>query len=102
MFECMNKQDLLEIKAVIVEVIEEHVPRIFDEKFSSIMEHNLIPQFDLIHSRIDSVEVRLGRVENKLDSVEKKMDTQMASKGFVEERLDKFANDHRLVFKPAT
>lgn len=92
----MNQEDLQQIKGIVVQAIHEEVPRIINEQvppmiekgINEALEHVVMPQFDLIHSRIDSLE--------------KKMDTQMASKGYVEERLDKFAVNHRLIYKPAT
>ncbi len=102
----MNKEDLLQIKGIVTEAVSEafdvKFSSAFDEKFSNVMEHNLIPQFDLLHERIDKVENRLDRVENKLDNVEKKIDTQLVSKSFLEDQFDNFRIDHGLKYKPAT
>lgn len=109
----MNKQDLQQIRGIVTEVvykaidervpsiIEERVPAMIDKGINSALENVVMPQFELIHNRIDGLEAKVDRIEIRVDRIEKKMDTQMASKGFVEERLDKFRMDHQLVYKPA-
>ncbi|MFA5945448.1 MAG: hypothetical protein WC802_00860 [Patescibacteria group bacterium] len=109
----MNKQDLQQIRGIVTEVvykaIDERVPLMIDRGINSALENVLMPQFDLIHSRIDKLEVtvdrledKVDRIENRADHIDKKIDTQMASKGFVEEQLDKFRMNHGLRYKPAT
>jgi hypothetical protein len=82
-----DKNELAQLERVVGKVVQEQVPVIVREEMSSAMEHQIIPQFDLLHERIDRID--------------RKMNTQIASKGWVEDRLDRFSADHRLQYKPA-
>jgi len=102
-----DKQELEQLKGVVTEVV--------DGKLDSLMEHQIMPQFDAMHERFDNVEGRLDRVENRLDRVEtklndvdvrleyveKKIDSQFVSKDYLEDRLVGFRHDHGLNLKPA-
>jgi len=54
-----DKNELDQIEQVVGKVIVEKVPpivrEIVQEEISSVMEHQIMPQFDLLHQRIDEV-----------------------------------------------
>ncbi|MFA5947339.1 MAG: hypothetical protein WC813_04985 [Patescibacteria group bacterium] len=100
-----DQNELDQIALVVGKVIEEKVPpivrEIVQEEISSVMEHQIMPQFDLIHGRIDSLESRFDSLDARVDRMDRKITTQIASKSWTEERLDRFSADHRLQYKPA-
>lgn len=104
----MNKQDLLQIRGVVTEVVTEVV----DQRLMSLMEHQIMPQFELIHNRIDKLEVRMERVETKVDRIESRLDrveTRLDRLETTVERMDTRLGrvednmlSHGMSFKPAT
>ncbi len=79
------------VPPIVERIIDERVPvivnRIVEDNLISLMEHQIMPQFDLLHGRIDRMD--------------RKITTQIASKSWTEDRLDRFSADHRLQYKPA-
>ena len=98
----MNKEDLLQIKEAVKEVvtqaIQEQVPPMIDKGINMALEQVVMPQFDLLHERIDKVETGLSELKQEVIGLK----NQFATKGWVEDRLDNFRIDHGLTFKPAT
>lgn len=90
-----DKNELKQLREVVGEAITATVPplveRIVDEKLVSLMEHQIMPQFDLIHDELADIRRDIGAVRN-----------QYATKSWVEDRLDNFRIDHKLKYKPAT
>ncbi len=93
----MDKQDLEQIKEVVSAVIRQEVPGMIELGINNALENVVMPQFDLIHSRIDKVASDLADVKREVVGLK----NQTASKGWVEDRLDNFRIDHGLIYKPA-
>ena len=88
----LTKQDLLDLRGVMKEVIHEEVPpiveRIVDAKIASLMEHQIMPQFEMIQRQFDQVHKEIAWIKNA-----------MVTKSFLEERLERFRIDLGLSYR---
>ncbi len=63
------------------------------EEVGSIIDENVIPQFDGIYTRLDKVEGRLDKVEGRLGKVENRLDgfsTIYVTKEYLDDKLADF------------
>ena len=87
-----DEQSLAQLRGVMVEVIREETPKIVraivEEELMSFYEHQIMPQFDDIYKRLDGINKELASINNR-----------MATKGFMEERLERFRLDLGLSYR---
>lgn len=99
-----DQNELAQLEQVLEKAITKTVPplveRIVDEKLVSLMEHQIMPQFDLIHDELATKASKEDFADLKREVIGLK--NHSATKGWVEDRLDSFRIDHRLKYKPAT
>ena len=104
----LTKQDLLDIRdflnirGVMKEVIHEEVPplvrAIVREEIDSLMEYQIMPQFESIQKQFDQVYLEFNKVHKEIAWIK----NAMATKGFVEERLERFRVDLGLSYRAAS
>lgn len=84
----LTKKDLLLIGEVVETKVEKTVERIIDKKIDSLMEYQIMPQFEYMHEQFHRINRELGIIKNT-----------MVTKSFLEERLDRFRIDHGLSYQ---
>ena len=89
----LEQKDLEMIGEVVRVIIREEVPpmvrNIVNEELTSLMEHNIMPQFERIYRELATK-----------DDVAK-IGQQMVTRGYVEDRMDKHLVDHHLKLQTA-
>lgn len=80
----LTKEDLQAIRGIV----RDEVTVIVDSRIESLMEHQLMPQFELIHREFDRVHKEIAWIKNA-----------MVTKSFLEERLERFRIDLGLSYR---
>jgi len=73
----LNQEELLQLRSLMIDVINEVVPPLLDQRFTTI------------EKRLDSLEQRLDSLEQRLDTIEKRLDSLELRLDIIEKRLDK-------------
>ncbi len=98
----LSKKDLLLIRGVMEEVIEQKVPNIVRpivrEEIDSLMEHQILPQFNEFHQKFADIRQEFSQVHKELASIR----NSMVTKDFLEERLENFRIDLELSYRRNT